>query len=227
MEFSFHDQVFKLQNCLRYSSNMERQCQEDAEFCKTVTFTCQNWAWSGRYSTNPVILEVNVVPLHAKQAQRGDKTICCTITHPDSGWMVRARPRQLYSLEHDPVCISQEAGWASGPIWIGGKSPPPTGIRNRTSRYFYKRKYLHYYKRSKAGNREVYVTCKWTCAAFTRKLKPYIGLHAPYCLYTMIINTGWYLQACDHGNLPEKNNEKYLVLIYIYFYWKLSLHNNI
>ena len=90
------------------------------------------------------MLKVKVVPLHAKQAQRGDKSKCCTLTHPDSGWVVRARPRKVYSLEQDPVCVAQEAGWASGQIWIGPENPPPpTGFRNRTSRYFYKYKCLH------------------------------------------------------------------------------------
>jgi hypothetical protein len=105
----------------------------------------QNWAWSGRYSTNSAMLKVKVVPLNAKQAQRGDKSICSTLTHPDSGWVVKARPRPPYSLEQDPVWIAQEAGWASGPIWIGPENPhtPPNGFRNGISRYFYKYKCLH------------------------------------------------------------------------------------
>ena len=30
----------------------------------------------------------------------------------------------------DPVPIVQEAGWASGPVWIGEENLAPTGIRS-------------------------------------------------------------------------------------------------
>ena len=44
--------------------------------------------------------------------------------------MVSSTPRPCFTPGKDPVPIVQEAGWASGPVWTGGKSRPPTGIRS-------------------------------------------------------------------------------------------------
>ena len=38
--------------------------------------------------------------------------------------MVSSTPRPLFTPGKDPVPILQEAGWASGPVWTGGKSRP-------------------------------------------------------------------------------------------------------
>ena len=43
--------------------------------------------------------------------------------------MVSSTPRPLFTPGKDPVPIRQEAGWAPGPFWTGGKSRP-TGIRS-------------------------------------------------------------------------------------------------
>jgi len=40
------------------------------------------------------------------------------------GWVVSSTPRPHFTPEKDPVPILQEAGWAPGPIWTGGKSRP-------------------------------------------------------------------------------------------------------
>ena len=45
------------------------------------------------------------------------------------GWVVSSTPRPYFTPGKDPVAIVQEAGWAPGPIWTGGKSRP-TGIRS-------------------------------------------------------------------------------------------------
>jgi hypothetical protein len=34
-------------------------------------------------------------------------------------WVVSAMTRPSYSLEKDPLPIVQDAGWASGPVWMG------------------------------------------------------------------------------------------------------------
>jgi len=47
------------------------------------------------------------------------------------GWMVSSTPRPHLTPGKDPVPILQEAGWAPGPVWTGGKFRPP-GIRSRT-----------------------------------------------------------------------------------------------
>ena len=46
------------------------------------------------------------------------------------GWVVSSTPRPLFTPGKDPLPILQEAGWAPGPVWTGGKSRP--GIRFRT-----------------------------------------------------------------------------------------------
>ena len=40
------------------------------------------------------------------------------------GWVVSSTPRPHFTLGKDPVPILQEAGWAPGPVWTGGKSRP-------------------------------------------------------------------------------------------------------
>ena len=40
------------------------------------------------------------------------------------GWVVSSTPRPHVTPGKDPVPIVQEAGWAPGPVWTGGKSRP-------------------------------------------------------------------------------------------------------
>jgi len=40
------------------------------------------------------------------------------------GWVVSSTHRQHFTPGKDPVPILQEAGWAPGPVWTGGKSRP-------------------------------------------------------------------------------------------------------
>ena len=40
------------------------------------------------------------------------------------GWVVSSTPRPHFTPGKDPVPILQEAGWAPGPAWTGGKSLP-------------------------------------------------------------------------------------------------------
>jgi len=47
------------------------------------------------------------------------------------GWVVSSTHRQRFTPGKDSVPILQEAGWAPGPVWTGGKSRPH-GIRSRT-----------------------------------------------------------------------------------------------
>ena len=48
------------------------------------------------------------------------------------GWVFSSTLRPHFTLGKEPVPILQEAGWAPGPVWTGGKSFP-TGIRSWTS----------------------------------------------------------------------------------------------
>jgi len=38
--------------------------------------------------------------------------------------VVSSKPRPHFTPGKDPVPILQEAGWAPGPVWAGGKSRP-------------------------------------------------------------------------------------------------------
>ena len=51
------------------------------------------------------------------------------------GWVVSSTPRPHFTPVKDPVPIVQEAGWAPGPVWTGGKSRPDRdSIPNRPAR---------------------------------------------------------------------------------------------
>ena len=51
------------------------------------------------------------------------------------GWVVSSTPWPHFTPGKDPVPIVQEAGWAPGPVWTGGKSRPHRGsIPNRPAR---------------------------------------------------------------------------------------------
>jgi len=50
-------------------------------------------------------------------------------------WVVSSTPRPHFTSVKDPVPILQEAGWAPGPVWTGGKSRPHRdSIPDRPSR---------------------------------------------------------------------------------------------
>jgi len=42
----------------------------------------------------------------------------------EEGWVVSSTPRPHFTSRKHPVPILQEAGWAPGPPWTGGKSRP-------------------------------------------------------------------------------------------------------
>ena len=42
-----------------------------------------------------------------------------------SGWGVSVTPRPLFTPRKDSVPIVQEAGWATGPVWIGAENLAP------------------------------------------------------------------------------------------------------
>ena len=44
------------------------------------------------------------------------------------GWVVSSTPRPHFTHGKDSVPILQEAGWAPGPVWTGGKSRPHRDI---------------------------------------------------------------------------------------------------
>jgi len=51
------------------------------------------------------------------------------------GWVVSSTPRPHFTPGKDPVPIVQEAGWAPGSVWTGGKSRPHRdSIQDRPAR---------------------------------------------------------------------------------------------
>ena len=51
------------------------------------------------------------------------------------GWVVSSTPRPHFTPGKDPVSILQEAAWAAGPVWTGGKSRPHrASIPDRSAR---------------------------------------------------------------------------------------------
>ena len=59
-------------------------------------------------------------------AQRVGRGIALFFHHRGTkrGWVVSSTPRPHFTPGKDPVPILQEAGWAPGPVWTGGKSRP-------------------------------------------------------------------------------------------------------
>ena len=59
-------------------------------------------------------------------AQRVDRGIALLFHDRGTrrGWVVSSTPRPHFAPGKDPVPILQEAGWAPGPVWTGGKSRP-------------------------------------------------------------------------------------------------------
>ena len=57
-------------------------------------------------------------------AQRVDRGIALLFHNRGTRRVVSSTPRPHFTPGKDPVPILQEAGWAPGPIWTGGKSSP-------------------------------------------------------------------------------------------------------
>ena len=67
-----------------------------------------------------------MVPLEAGVAQRVDRGIALLFHDRDTrrGWVVSSTAWPHFTPGKDPVPILQEAGWAPGSVWTGGKSLP-------------------------------------------------------------------------------------------------------
>ena len=74
----------------------------------------------------PVKKKVKWSLLQAYVAQRVGR--CIALLFHDRGtwrgWVVSSTPRPHFTPGNEPVPILQEAGWAAGPVWTGGKSRP-------------------------------------------------------------------------------------------------------
>ena len=57
------------------------------------------------------------------------------------GWVVSGTPRPHFTPGKDQVLILQEAGWAPGPVWRGGKSRPHRDSIPESSQSLYRLSY--------------------------------------------------------------------------------------
>ena len=74
------------------------------------------------------------VLLHAQQAHGGGRGIALPMLDPGARreWVVGAMPPLLYAWGRDLVPIVQEAGLASGPVWMSLENLAPTRVRTWT-----------------------------------------------------------------------------------------------
>ena len=83
-------------------------------------------------------------------------------------WVVSSTPRPYFTSGKDPVPIPQEAGWAPGPVWMGGKSRP-TGIRSpdrpTRSRSLYRLSYPAHFMREEQDIRHSWRGRRKSCLA--------------------------------------------------------------
>jgi len=69
---------------------------------------------------NVYCLKVRAGQLHASKAQKQGRVIAHLNARREE--VAITLPQPLYPWEEDPVPTVQEAGWASGLVWISGKS---------------------------------------------------------------------------------------------------------
>jgi len=94
----------------------------------TCGFTNQDNRNSKRRTLFEVIKKVKVKWSHYRPGvtQRVGRGIALLFHGRDTrrGWVVSSTPRPHFTPGKDPLPILQEAGWAPGPVWRGGKSRP-------------------------------------------------------------------------------------------------------
>jgi hypothetical protein len=97
-------------------------------FFHCVSFTC--CIWENMHTVN---VSLKAILLHAGQAQmRGrDRGRWLPILNLGTRreWVVSTMPWLHYSWERDPVPILQEAGWASGLVWLSLENLIATGFQ--------------------------------------------------------------------------------------------------
>ena len=99
----------------------------------------RSWLFSGHWHTDHIfsfthsrcskVKSVPVTdPVVAQRVGRGI-ALLFQVGGTRRGWGVSSTPRPYFTPGQDAVPIVQEAGWAPGPVWTGGKSRS-TGIRS-------------------------------------------------------------------------------------------------
>ena len=93
------------------------------ELHKYITWSLPEWK-----NKNLGVKQVKVKCSHYRPgvAQRVGRDIAILFHDRGTrrGWVVSSTPRPDFTPGKDPVHIAQEAEWAQGPVWTGGKSLP-------------------------------------------------------------------------------------------------------
>ena len=107
----------------------ERYAQTVLTFRITYVYTAQVPAYSIKtinYQFPPEKVKVKWSRYRPGVAQRLGR--CIALLFHDRGtrrgWVVSSTPRPHFTPGKDRVHILQDAGWAAGPVWTGGKSCP-------------------------------------------------------------------------------------------------------
>jgi hypothetical protein len=90
-----------------------------AQFCLEVQ-------WNKVFVDSCIYIRLKWSRYRPGVAQRLDTSIALLFHDRGTrrGWVVNSTPRPHFTHGKDPVPILQEAGWAPGPVWKGGKSRP-------------------------------------------------------------------------------------------------------
>ena len=92
---------------------------------------CQHSGWNyvSVQKHTIISLETSLYNLKIKAVKKGKVILLQVRCGPEgddrdtrSGWVVSSMPRMHFTPRKDPVPIVQEAGWAPGSVWTGGKS---------------------------------------------------------------------------------------------------------
>ena len=105
------------------------------------------------------------------------------------GWVVSSTPRPHFTPWKDPVPILQEAGWAPGPVWTGGKSRPHRDSipdRPARSQSLYRLSYpahTHIHTHTHTYIYTVYITWEYNGFCICSELKISSNKYTPKCLF--------------------------------------------
>jgi hypothetical protein len=86
-------------------------------------FCCESLTCQNMVSSRSLEVKVKCSRYRPGVAQRVGRIIALLFHDRDTrrGWVISSTPRSHFTPRKDPV---QEAGWAPGPVWTGGKSRP-------------------------------------------------------------------------------------------------------
>ena len=110
----------------RQSLTQQHLLQKPRILYKTSCYTWFHWAWQWPMVDTCKKVKVKFSRYRPGVAQRVGRGIALLFHDRGTrrGWVVSSTPRPHFNPGKDPVPILQEAGWAPGPVWTGGKSRP-------------------------------------------------------------------------------------------------------